>query len=349
MDVLAQQAGRTTNFNEVQQLLIKADASKHNMDLAFGVNGGEILDKSKTNIAHSYIMGMLERGQPELIEPTLDSKAFDSLLDVDTRVKLKKDAETAQRRKEIDTRKEFNSNLMDLKTDLWIKASTGDVSLKEIDNAINTARNKGAGLEDIKTLVAIRNKILNPYEKHSEQGERDEDNKPTPKISNIKKIEATNEVTDEYLSIFTDKGKIRAETDLTDVVKFQNKVMNYVEKGLITKKTSDKLLDKTRINKNKILENEPYQTKKTGGLNILGLDTGIGAHDVPIDSYNAGLKNINDWVTSSFSDKKLQDKAKSEALEFYINHYDQASKQPSFTSKKYTEYVRNVYKKKYRK
>lgn len=308
MDTLAQQAGRSTDFGQIQQLLTKADSAKGNMELAFGAKAPDIINKSKTNIAKSYIMGMLDRGQPQQVAATLDSGAFDSMIDTNSRVTLKKAAGAMIKAQDEVNNFDKTLQVVGIKQRIAIAKADGSYTPSMGVEAKAKLVELQGTKSDFSTIISADIDYINGIKK---------------KVAEKEKRDTLGHLYEEYYKLTgggddidgkkNGKTKLNPNVELEDVVKFQNEV----------EKAQSKLSPQ---------EYEKFMAKltksKTDRLNKMGRGM-FGLPQCELnnkDEFSGGYKYMYDWSKKHITDNDKRVEILDYMTSTFIKAVDQVEK-----------------------
>lgn len=94
--------------------------------LAYGKKGVEFIQKSKSEIAKSYVLGLLDRKSPNQVSAVLDSGALDSYLDPEDRLSLKKMSKTMIDAQNAAAKRDRFFEIYSIKENATLLAATGE-------------------------------------------------------------------------------------------------------------------------------------------------------------------------------------------------------------------------------
>ncbi len=298
------QASKTNDISRLQELLTFAELNDDQsgmkfgdyVKLAYGAKGEEEINKAKTNIAKSYLIGMLDRKQANQVSATLDSGALDSLLSPEEKLKFKNMAHAVIKGEETEKRMNNMYSIFDIKENALIKSSSGEYTLSDAisDN------------EKIKELGGKPSDMLYTTGKGI-SGQKTADKK----TREVKRQSAIKDITSNLAEI--SKGnKIDPEADLKDIIEFQNKVEGYAHAGLLT---NDEL--------------KTYMTKVTGpkvkhikkmGKNLFGMPQGDLRGK---DEYSKAYLSIWNFADKAYAGQSNRDNAVNNMVVNYVKFADQ--------------------------
>jgi len=299
MAILSQQAGRATNIGQIQELLGKVDLAKNNLELAFGTKKAyETMTKAKTDIAKSYIMGMLDRGQPELVAKTLDSKAFDSLITADERVALKKAANTMIKAKEEADKYDKLLQIISIRQGVALAQANGTYTPSMGMEAMRKLATLEGGKGDYTSIIGATTDFIKDQRKQ---------------ITEAQKIQALGNLYNAWYKITGGNEKINKSATLEDIVRFQKEVEK--SRAYLSPKEYEKFMTKLTMSKTKRLEKM--------GRNLFGFPKGDLADK---DEFSGGFQYIYDWTKKHYKDENQRIKALDEMVTTYIQAVDQVEK-----------------------
>lgn len=298
MAILSQQAGRSTNIGQIQELLGKVDLAKNNLDLAYGTKSSEIMTKAKTDIAKSYIMGMLDREQPELVAKTLDSKAFDSLITADERVALKKAANTMIKAKEEADKYDKLLQIVSIRQGVALAQANGTYTPSMGMEAMGKLATLEGGKGDYISIIGATTDFIKDQQKQ---------------ITEAQKTQTLGNLYNAWYKITGGDETINKSSTLEDIVRFQKEVEK--SRAYLSPKEYERFMTRLTRSKTKRLEKM--------GRNLFGFPKGDLADK---DEFSGGFQYIYDWTKKHYKDENQRVKALDEMTSTFIQAVDQVEK-----------------------
>lgn len=177
--------------------------------LAYGKKAPEAIAKAKSNIAKSYVIGLLDRKNPNQVEAVLNSGVLDNYLDPQLKFTLKKMANTMVNAQKSAAKRDAFFEIYNIKENATLLASTGDYTPGMYIRDKERIRQLGGKPSDFNVLLSrsvSSGKIAK--KENFEQNKR---------LAHDKVIKA-------WADISGKSGKISANADLEDIIRFQELV-----------------------------------------------------------------------------------------------------------------------------
>lgn len=181
------------------------------IQLAYGKNGIEQISKAKTEIAKSYVFGLMDRKSPNQVMAILDSGALDNYLDPSEKVQFKKMAKTMISAQNSAAKRDAFYEIFSIKENATLLSAKGEYTPSMYMADRQRLTRLGAKQTDFNVILS---KSMS-----------------SNKISDKKNFEANrmkahDKVTKEWARITGKSGKISADAELEDIINFQNLVEN---------------------------------------------------------------------------------------------------------------------------
>lgn len=316
LELLTAQAGVIKDTSDLEGLLDSAERLAFNSAGVIGVERAhKLYETAKKSIYENFAYSNIDRN-PHSVKALVDSGMFDGVLDEKEQLSLKSSADALARKRELEVQRQNKSARIDTISVLYDKEAQGKLTLAEVNNAIIAFQNSGAGVGEIKSLLAIKKSLL-----HGNGGGGGKPGKS--KYRN--KEEATIALTERYLQVFTDvgvKGEVYEDAALSDLSELQNDIVSASSAGLLNKQTAGAMQRAITKGKRTISEKTKEVTTDKGGLLGIGKKT----KTVPLGVYNDGYSKINKFAGMNFKNPALQKQVKSMMLTYYVNNYEKAEK-----------------------
>lgn len=212
--------------------------------LAYGKKGVEFIQKSKNEIAKSYVLGLLDRKSPNQVSAVLNSGTLDNYLDPEDRLSLKKMSKTMIDAQNAAAKRDMFFEKYSIKENATLLSASG-----EYTPSMYVADKKRLAQLDGK--ASDYNVILSKFMASNKinQKENYEANKRV----------AHDKITKELAAITGKSGNIKADTDLERIVNFQTLVEE--NRDYLTPEQYDNYmvkLTKSRVNRIKGMRTDVF-------------------------------------------------------------------------------------------
>lgn len=213
---LCTRASKTGNLQTLAECLNfdnytdeNGQALSNAIQLAYGAKGVETIQKAKTEIAKSYILGLMDRKSPNQVAAVLDSGALDNFINPADKHSLKKMSKTMIDAQNSAAKRDAFFEIYSIKENATLLAAEGKYT-------------PSMYMQDKKRLAQLGGKASDYNVLLSKSMSSDKINKK----ENFKQNQqiAHDKVTKEWARISGKSGKISPNADLEDIIKFQNLV-----------------------------------------------------------------------------------------------------------------------------
>lgn len=177
--------------------------------LAYGAKGVETISKAKTTIAKSYVLGLLDRKSPNQVSAVLNSGVLDPYLDPAEKVQLKKMATTMTHAQNSAAKRDAFFEIYSIKENATLLSASGEYTPSMYMRDRKRLQQLGGKASDFNVILSksmASNKIVNKEN------------------FNKNKQIAHDKVTKALANITGKSGKISADAELEDIIKFQDLV-----------------------------------------------------------------------------------------------------------------------------
>lgn len=343
MDSLEAQAGNVKNVGDLGGLLSSAEKLAISSASVVGAEKAHrVYEATKKAIYENFAYSNIDRN-PHSVKALVDSGMFDGVLDEKEQLSLKNSANALVRKRELEVQRQNKSAHINTISAMYDKEANGKLTLAEVNNAIVTFQKSGAGVGEIKSLLAIKKSLLHG-DGHSGGGT----GKPG-KVSYQTQADTLEHITDSYLGIFTKEGaagKIKSrDTSISDLQNLQNNIVKAAAAKKLDKRTANSMLKNIVRGKHALMETDKGVITDPGGIFGVGKKT----KDIPLGIYNDGMRSAATWANNNIKDPKLRAQFKHDVITEYVNSYDNVKNQKGFTVGKYTNQIIGHYAPKYGK
>lgn len=248
--------------------------------MAYGAKGVKRIQEAKETIAESYVMGLLDRKSPNQVNAVLDSGALDSYISPEKKMSLKRMAKTMVSAQNSAAKRDAYFEIYNIKENATILAADGKYT-------------PSMYLADKKRIAQLGGKASDYNVILSKSMSSDK----IAKKENFKENQraAHDKVTKEWARISGKSGKISPNTDLEDIIKFQNLVEENRE--YFTGEQYDNYMIK--LNKSRVKRVKEMRT------DVFGRPQGTLKGD---DNYSKGYTQIYKFAQTNYKgddDKRL--------------------------------------------
>lgn len=175
--------------------------------LAYGAKGDTVIRKAKTEIAQSYCLGLLDRKSPNQVTAVVNSGALDEYLDPKDKHTLLNMAKTMTDAQISAVKRDNLFEIYNIKENAAILAQSGEYTPSMYVADKKRLAQLGGKASDFNVILSKSLSSKKVYDKANY-----EENK----------MKAHDTVTKEWAKITGSKGKISAEAELEDIIKFQD-------------------------------------------------------------------------------------------------------------------------------
>lgn len=213
---LCNMASKATNINDVGRYLNFANGKTSDgatygdaIKIAYGAKGVEKIQKAQKEIAKSYLIGMLDRKNPNQVSATLSSGVFDNILEPDEKLSIKKMAKTMISAQHSAAKRDAFFEIFSIRENATLLAAEGEYT-------------PSMYLADKKRIAALGGKTSDYNVLLSKSVSSDKLSDKQNFKQNQQK--AHDRVTREWARISGKSGNIKSDTELEDIINFQNLV-----------------------------------------------------------------------------------------------------------------------------
>lgn len=213
---LCTRASKTGDLNTLAQCLnfdnyldVNGNPLGDSIKMAYGAKGIKKIQEAKQDIAESFIMGLFDRKSPNQVAAVLDSGALDAFISPEKKVSLKKMSKTMVNAQTAQARTNNLLSVYNIRENATILASEGKYTPSMY--AADKKALKAIGAKD--STIGV---LLTQFTK-SEKIAKKENFKKNQQI-------AHDSVSKEWARISGKTGKLSANAELEDIIKFQNLV-----------------------------------------------------------------------------------------------------------------------------
>ena len=213
---LCTRASKSSNLTTLNECLNFANYTDSNgnplsdsIKMAYGSKGEKKIKDAQTDIAKAYVLGLLDRKNPKQVHAILDSGSLDKYLNPQEQHSLRNMAKTMISAQESAAKRDKFFEIYNIKENATLLAATGEYtpSMYERDKKRITAL--GGKTSDYNVILSKQ------MSSEKTSGKKDFEQR---------KQEAHDKVTSAWAKISGKTGKISANAELEDIIKFQNMV-----------------------------------------------------------------------------------------------------------------------------
>ena len=284
---LCTRASKTGNLQTLAECLNFDDYTDENgqalsnaIQLAYGAKGVETIQKAKTEIAKSYILGLMDRKSPNQVAAVLDSGALDNYINPADKMSLKKMSKTMIDAQNSAAKRDAFFEIYSIKENATLLAAKGEYTPSMYLADKERLAKLGGKQSDYNVILAKSMSSDKVYQKEN--------------FEKNKRI-AHDKVTKEWARITGKKGNIHVDTELEDIIKFQELVED--NRDYFTGEQYDNYM--TKLSKSRMNRIKGMRT------NIWGQPQGELKGD---DSYSKGFTQIYEHAQKNYKndeDKKF--------------------------------------------
>lgn len=355
MELLETQAGSIKNASDLEGLVASAEELAFNSAGVVGIDkANKVFEATRKGIYGNFAYSNID-ANPNAVKVMVDKGVFNGVLDEKEQLSLKNSADSLIRKREAEIKRQNASAHIDTIATLYEKEMQGTLTLKEVDNAIATFKQTGAGVGNLKSLYSIKKSLLGDDGGSSSGSGRRSSGRSgggrgtSTKVSYREQVDTMVDISNKYLAIFdktgaggTIKKKAAGYVTLGDLSKLQNEIVSAVEAKRLDKATGNAMIKNIIRGKQALSGTNRSVTSRPG---FFKKET----KDVPIAIYNEGMRSIYSWADRNIPNANLRNEFKYEALTSFAMQYDDARKNKNFNMNGYTNQIISYYAKKYGK
>ena len=335
MDSIESQAGQIRNVTDIVGLVNSAKRLAVQSATVVGVErANKVFEATQKGIYQNFAYSRIDNA-PGTIKQLVDSGVFNGVMDEKEQLALKNTATGLIRKRELEVQRANRSAHISSISTLYDKEANGTLTVAEVNNAISQFQRSGAGVGEIKSLLAIKKSLIHG-DSHGGSGSG---GKHGNKVDYQTQANTLTAITDDYLDIFTKTtaaGKLKSrDTSLSDLQNLQNKIVQAASEKKLDKQTANSMLKNIVRGKHALMDTKTSVTTNPGGIFGVGKQT----KEIPLGIYNDGMRGINSWANNHISDPKQRARFKQDAISSYVNSYDGVKSKKGFTVNKYTNQI----------